>query len=296
MKKREKEPDKFDGKNVDLADYLAHFEQIAKYNKWGYDEMGLQLSTSLRGSAQRLLGDMSSEHISDYYRLVDALKKRFSPSEREATFRCEFRMRKKQKSESISDYAYALRRLVSRAFPKLPMGARDELSTEQFILGLPSSEMQRHVQFGHPSTLDAAISLAVEYEAFPGSSSSSGLSKPRVAHVTETTENSDSVTVCSAKSSSKSSGSTSGLSDNAIQQLIKLTEQNGKIMTEQMTNLTTQINNMNTAVSAMNANPVKTKTKRPKSEIECFRCHERGHYSNECPKRPEKDKNENLNH
>ena len=53
--RREKEPDKFDGKSVEIPDYLVHFEQVAAWNNWGYDEKGLQLSMCLKGAAQKLL-------------------------------------------------------------------------------------------------------------------------------------------------------------------------------------------------------------------------------------------------
>ncbi|CAC5358814.1 unnamed protein product [Mytilus coruscus] len=45
---------------------------------------------------------------------------------------------------------------------------RESLIVEQYISGLGSAELKRHVQFAHPTTLDRAISLAVEFEAFEG--------------------------------------------------------------------------------------------------------------------------------
>ena len=40
---------------------------------------------------------------------------------------------------------------------------------DQFITGLNNYDLQKHVQFGHPKTLNEAISLATEYEALEGS-------------------------------------------------------------------------------------------------------------------------------
>ena len=40
---------------------------------------------------------------------------------------------------------------------------------DQFITGLDRPELKRHVQFGHPRTLNEAISLAMEFESFEGS-------------------------------------------------------------------------------------------------------------------------------
>lgn len=96
------------------------------------------------------------------------LTQRFSPHERELAFRCEFRNRKRNKGESVSDYGYALPRLGQKAFPLMPSSALESCIIEQFVHGLGNFEMQIHVQFFHPQTLDQAISSAVEYCALLG--------------------------------------------------------------------------------------------------------------------------------
>ena len=40
---------------------------------------------------------------------------------------------------------------------------------DQFITGIGNYELQKHVQFGHPKSINAAIGLATEYEALEGS-------------------------------------------------------------------------------------------------------------------------------
>ena len=42
----------------------------------------------------------------------------------------------------------------------------EQLVINQFILGLANTDMEKHVQFAHPQTLEAAIACAIEYEAF----------------------------------------------------------------------------------------------------------------------------------
>ncbi|CAC5404154.1 unnamed protein product [Mytilus coruscus] len=75
---------------------------------------------------------------------------------------------KRSRDETTADFGYALKRLGSRAFPTIPVMMRESLIVEQYISGLGSAELKRHVQFAHPTTLDRAISLAVEFEAFEG--------------------------------------------------------------------------------------------------------------------------------
>ena len=45
-------------------------------------------------------------------------------------------------------------------------GAREELVLDQFVQGLNDDEMAKHVVFGHPTTLDSALDLAMEYDMF----------------------------------------------------------------------------------------------------------------------------------
>ncbi|XP_069129347.1 uncharacterized protein [Argopecten irradians] len=48
----------------------------------------------------------------------------------------------------------------------MPPKAREVNIIDQFIHGLRSHELKKHVQFKHPTTLEAAITLAIEFEVF----------------------------------------------------------------------------------------------------------------------------------
>jgi hypothetical protein len=71
--RKEREPDKFDGKTVEWPDYLRHFEQVALWNRWSEAEKAMQLAMSLRGSAQRILSELSPTHLANYRGLVTSL-------------------------------------------------------------------------------------------------------------------------------------------------------------------------------------------------------------------------------
>lgn len=79
MKRKQKDPAHFDGKNVEWPSYLAHFEQVAGWNGWGNSEKAAQLSLSLRGTAQHLLGPLTVGQVGDYDALKAALEQRFFP-------------------------------------------------------------------------------------------------------------------------------------------------------------------------------------------------------------------------
>ncbi|KAK3083482.1 hypothetical protein FSP39_023762 [Pinctada imbricata] len=178
LTRREKEPEKFDGKSCDWKDFIVQFEYVAEWNRWSYREMAQQLVMCLRGTAQKLLGDLPQDQLSDYAKLKSILNNRFNPQERESAYRCEFRSRRRQKGESPTDYGYALRRLGCLAFPDIPSNWREPFIIDQFITGVGTPDLRKHISFKHPKTIDSAIALAVEFEAFEGCP---GLRKPTVS-------------------------------------------------------------------------------------------------------------------
>ena len=157
VRRKEREPDKFDDKRWEWDDYLAHFMSVARWNNWSEADMASQLAMSLRGSGQTVLGNMTELEARDFGYLKAALARRYSPSERESAYRHDFRNRKWKKDENLVEYGCALRRLATKAYPKLSNADIEPLVVDQFIFGMGSrTELQKHIQFGHPKTLDEA--------------------------------------------------------------------------------------------------------------------------------------------
>ncbi|CAC5361832.1 unnamed protein product [Mytilus coruscus] len=183
--RKQKDPDTYDGKHTEWPDYICHFEQVALWSRWSEDEMAAQLTICLRGNAQRALSELSREELFNFNRLKRSLTQRFCPPERETAYRCEFRNRSRRRKgeESVADYGYTLKRLVTHAFPSIPVNIRESLIIEQYISGLPNLELKRHVQFCHLTSLDRAISLALEFEAFEGSQIKPFARKPKDADI-----------------------------------------------------------------------------------------------------------------
>ncbi|MCG7874778.1 MAG: retropepsin-like aspartic protease, partial [Candidatus Thiodiazotropha endolucinida] len=127
------------------------------------------LSIHLRGEAQRLLSGLTVGQLSNYYALRQIVSDRYEPKEKDVAYRCQFRICKREKGESASDYGYRLTRLSQKAYPNLTLNQLEIHVLDQFITGLGNYELQKHVQFGHPKTLHEAIGLATEFEALEGS-------------------------------------------------------------------------------------------------------------------------------
>lgn len=168
IRRREKEPQTFDGKTIDWQDYLVHFEQVAEWNEWNNIEKAKQIVMSLRGPAQKILSTLNKQDLGNYIKIRDSLGSRFNPKEREAAYSCEFESRRQNRDETVSEYGQALRRLGYLAFPneKQDSDMLEKVLINKFIRGLNNLDLQKHVQFQRAKTLDTAISYAIEYEAF----------------------------------------------------------------------------------------------------------------------------------
>ncbi|KAK7505280.1 hypothetical protein BaRGS_00003442 [Batillaria attramentaria] len=165
--RRERIPEIFNGTKSDsLKDWLCHFETCSRWNSWDYAEKGVNLAMSLRGPAQQVLGELSPSDLEDFDSIKAALERRFDPAEKENLHRVEFRSRMKKKDESVAEYGFALNRIATHAYPRMPAEARETIVIDQFVNGLPSRDLRRHVQFHHPSTVHEAMALVSEFESF----------------------------------------------------------------------------------------------------------------------------------
>ena len=167
VKSKTLEPDSFEGsdKGPEILEYLIHFEQIAIWNCWTPDQKARMLSIKLKGEAQKLLSTLTQAQLVDYESLKQALIQRFNPKERQLAYRCEFRNRKRQQNENPLDFGLALRRLGQKAYPDMPGESLEVHLVEQYIGGLGSFDLQKHVQLQHPKNLEQAVNLAIEYTA-----------------------------------------------------------------------------------------------------------------------------------
>ena len=96
--------------------WVDQFESVARIAGWNQDVKLVHLTTALRGTAKSFYRSCSQAQRSDYTRLVDALKKRFTPVKLTALQTQLFHSRRQGATESVDDFAQELRRLHSKAY------------------------------------------------------------------------------------------------------------------------------------------------------------------------------------
>ena len=123
--------------------------------------MGLYLAVSLRGQAQGVFGNISTQ--SEYYdKLVLALEERFVPPKQTELYRAQLRERRQTASETLSAMEHL--KIYKSGLPNSTM--QETLAKEQFIDALHSSDMRVRVKQTRPSDLNDAVRHTVELEEY----------------------------------------------------------------------------------------------------------------------------------
>ena len=238
---------KYNGR-TDFDDYLGHFAAIAHWNNWEYGGKGMQLACSLIEGAREILTTIPSHLSYDYDSLLNALKRTYNPPGRETQYAVEFMNRTCGPNESVAEYGHALQRLASRAYPGTTIA--EPVMMDMYIKGLPDLAIRRHVRSMKPKSLSEAITTAVSYQAFDRCQATPPPRKPQaIRHVTTVSETavppSEQSRVPKEPPVSIQPVPTSRFNDNSSVQR-------------------------------------QVRQRRDLSTVECFKCHQMGHYAREC--------------
>ena len=158
-------PDKFDC-GIGWQDYLTHFELCADLNRWSEEQKAIYLAVSLRGAAQELLCNLTSEDRRSYTVLVRNLAARFGSESQTELFRTQLKSRMRLPRETLSELAQRIKWLVARAYPQAVTLLREMLAMDHFIDALHDSESRLRLNQNKPRNLDEAVCMAIELEEF----------------------------------------------------------------------------------------------------------------------------------
>ena len=147
-------------------DYRAHFEACSDINMWNDRQKSLYLAASLRGQAQTVLGNMKSGTACTYMELCDALESRFAPANQTELYRAMLREKRQKAAETLPELGESIRRLAHLAYPTAPREVTEMIAKDQFVDALIDFDMRLRIQQSRPKSLNEAIRLAVEIEAF----------------------------------------------------------------------------------------------------------------------------------
>ncbi|KAJ8027616.1 hypothetical protein HOLleu_32813 [Holothuria leucospilota] len=128
--------------------------------------MAMCLAASLKGYARAVLTDLDAESRRSYPLLVEALSRRFSPFHQTEIFRVQLKSHIRKKEKSLPQLAQEVRRLARRAYPSAPPQQLGLLSRDHFLDALDDTDLRLGVYQMRPGTLEEALKVALEIEAF----------------------------------------------------------------------------------------------------------------------------------
>ena len=158
-------PSPYDGK-TSWDDYQVEFELIVELNGWNTSTMAIYLAASLSGCAQAALTDLAASSRRYYKALKDALSLRFGHGGKMEVFRSQLKSRVRGKDESLTELAQAIQRLVRQAYPEAPPSVWEVLAKDHFVDALADTDIRLKVLQTRPGTVQEALAMATEVEAF----------------------------------------------------------------------------------------------------------------------------------
>ena len=161
-------PAPFDG-NTSWDDCQVQFELISELNGWNKKVMAIYLAASLSGCARAVLADLDERSRKDYFTLKEALALRFGNGGKTELYRAQLRNRVKGRDETPPELAQAIQRLVRQAHPEAPSSVREVIERDHFVDAILDTEIRWKVLQARPRTVQEALAVAIEVEAFQAS-------------------------------------------------------------------------------------------------------------------------------
>lgn len=160
-----KRPSPYDGK-TSCRDYLVQFDLISSLNRWDDRTKAMELATSLKGSAVSVLTDLDPSQRGDYGSLVKALLSRFEPDNQSEVFRAQLKGKRRRGTEPLTELAQEVKTLARKAYPQAHLELREAIAKDCFVDALNDAELEWSVYREKTRTLNEALTVALEHEAF----------------------------------------------------------------------------------------------------------------------------------
>ena len=222
---------------------------------------------SLRGAAQAVLGDLDAPRRRDFRTLVASLNQRFGSENQTEMFRAILKTKTRKPSETLPELAQSVRRLVKQAYPSAPYELLESLACDHFIDALIDSDTRWRIQQTRPRSLNQAVQVAVELEAFQEADRQRGIFRKNIRAI-------KSVSFADEKSVNEDMNMTGNSDGHHFQP------------NKDMSKLMFAVEQINKRLEKLESSSrLQYQPCRHNAEVECYHCGRMGHIKPNCPER-----------
>ena len=170
---------RFNSKNIGWPAWFRHFKAVADVQGWDKDQRALQMVSYLDEKAMNVAQELSDRELYDYDALVGLLSARFDPASRVSASRSRFHGRTRRHQEDADTYADAITELCRLGYPQSSPELRQELISEQFVLGQSDPELKKYLWVVIRTQKDKKLQTLIEVcTDFASLSSSPSVHRP----------------------------------------------------------------------------------------------------------------------
>ena len=297
----------FNGKE-DWKTWINRFEAIADRRRWDEESRLDNILPKLQGKAgDFVFSQLSKDTLSCYRELVTELNSRFRVVETEKSFAAKFSQRCQRADETVEEFAAELKRLYAKAYKNRDSKTKKEDLVRRFLDGMKDGEARFEIEYHkEPDDIDQAVYHAVNFihtrrknshenheRRFKKYARRTNLEHDDQSDEEDNFESDDEVNRAYripvktdkniVKKSNRSNqqgepGKTDASGQSASMKMI--TETRDLLQT-----LVSQLTNKDSSNTGMKCQQQISAGFSNKGKIQCYACHELGHFARDCPTR-----------
>ncbi len=130
--------------SVTLDMFSDQVDELSRFYNWDEQETCHQARAHLRGTALAYV-TRAPFPLRRWEELKTLLMKRFQPTDLTATYKAQFRSRRRHQTEDIYTYVETLQLLADLARPFMDYHTKEEMVVDQFLLGMGNHELSVQV-------------------------------------------------------------------------------------------------------------------------------------------------------